>query len=205
MNNELCLTLDTTPDQERRLRALQVAFADVCNALAPLVQQTRCWNRVTLHHLAYKDLRQRFPNVGSQMICNAIYSVSRTGRMVFQSPSSPFHFARLQVQGKPLPLLRFSDHSPVYFDRHTLSIAGEQLSVYTLDGRLRLRAPLPALAGAGFGKLRLREAVLSRHPGTGRFQFSFWLGEETRQRVVRTPSAVVADVVPEYVQVQAVA
>ena len=52
MNTALCIPLNGSPEQLASLRALQQAFAQVCNALAPLVQQSRCWNRVTLHHLA---------------------------------------------------------------------------------------------------------------------------------------------------------
>ncbi len=103
----LCIPLHAEPKAQQRLLDLQRGFARVCNALAPLVQQTRVWNRVALHHLAYRQLREQFPEMGSQMVCNAIYSVSRTGRLVFQHPQSPFSLARLG--DKPLPLLRFTE------------------------------------------------------------------------------------------------
>src|SRR5947209_7843010 len=109
----LRVRLQTTPEQRARLVALQAAFVEVCNALAPVVQQNRCWHRVTLHHLTYKSLRERFPSVGSQMVCNAIYSVCRTARLVFQHPDSPTSLARLN--GNALPLLSFGQNSPVYF------------------------------------------------------------------------------------------
>ena len=160
MNSVLRISLDTTPEQAERLRALQQGFAQVCNALAPLVQQTRVWNRVALHHLAYRQLREQFPEMGSQMVCNAIYSVSRTCRVVFQHPASPFHLSRLE--GKALPLLRFSDTCPVYFDRHTLSVKGGQLSMFTLDGRMRFQLGLKAEDEALFSTHKLREIVLSR-------------------------------------------
>lgn len=80
MKFSLHIPLDTSPEQTLRLQALQRAFAEVCNALAPRVQQTRTWNRVALHHMAYKQLRTQFPEIGSQMVCNAIYSVSRSCR-----------------------------------------------------------------------------------------------------------------------------
>ena len=50
MNSVLRIPLDASPEQVTRLQALQSGFAQVCNALAPLVQQTRVWNRVALHH-----------------------------------------------------------------------------------------------------------------------------------------------------------
>lgn len=127
--------MNTSPEQLGRLRALQVAFVQVCNALAPTGQQTKVWNRVALHHLTYHSLRERFPELGSQMVCNAIYSVSRTSRLVFQYPNSPFNLTRLEVRS--LPLLRFSDSCPVYFYRHTLSVKEGNFPCICLDGRIR--------------------------------------------------------------------
>ena len=139
---------------------LQQGFAQLCNALAPLVQQTRVWNRVALHHLAYRQLREAFPQMGSQMVCNAIYSVSRTCRLVFQSPSSPLHLDKLG--DRPLPLLRFGANSPVYFDRHTLSIKAGQLSMFTLDGRMRFELALAPEVQQRFAQQKLREVVLQQ-------------------------------------------
>jgi hypothetical protein len=166
------ISLNASPEQALRLQALQTGFAQVCNALAPLVQQTRVWNRVALHHLAYRQLREQFPEMGSQMVCNAIYSVSRTCRMVFQHPDSPFSLQRLG--SKPLPLLRFADSCPVYFDRHTLSLKAGQLSMFTLDGRMRFQLTLRAEDEQAFHACKLREIVLARRPD-GIYELSFLL------------------------------
>ena len=172
MNSILRIPLNGSPQQLTSLLALQQAFAQVCNALAPLVQQTRRWNRVTLHHLAYKQLRDQFPAIGSQMVCNAIYSVSRTSRLVFQHPASPFNLTRLG--NRPLPQLRFTDSCPVYFDRHTLSIKPNQLSMYTLDGRMRFQLTLADDVMSLFGRSRLREVLLTQR-ADGQFVLSFVL------------------------------
>ncbi len=172
MNFVIAIPLTATPEQQVRLQALQSAFAQVCNALSPVVQQTRCWNRVALHHMVYKNLRAQFPAMGSQMVCNAIYSVSRTSRLVFQHPASPFNLARLGTRA--LPLLRFSDNCPVYFDRHTLSVKDRQLSMYTLDGRMRFELALQPAQEAMFHDLKLQEIVLSRRAdGSFELRFSF--------------------------------
>ena len=160
MDALLRIPLETTPAQAQRLQQLQQGFAQLCNALAPLVQQTRVWNRVALHHLAYRQLREAFPQMGSQMVCNAIYSVSRTCRLVFQSPSSPLHLDKLG--DRPLPLLRFGANSPVYFDRHTLSIKAGQLSMFTLDGRMRFELALAPEVQQRFTQQKLREVVLQQ-------------------------------------------
>jgi hypothetical protein len=168
----LRISLNASPEQALRLQALQTGFAQVCNALAPVVQQTRVWNRVALHHLAYRQLRQQFPEMGSQMVCNAIYSVSRTCRMVFQHPDSPFSLQRLG--SKPLPLLRFADTCPVYFDRHTLSLKAGQLSMFTLDGRMRFQLTLRTEDEQAFHACKLREIVLARRPDSV-YELSFLL------------------------------
>lgn len=198
MNSTLRLSLNTSPEQLDRLRALQVAFAQVCNALAPTVQQTRVWNRVALHHLTYRALRAQFPDMGSQMVCNAIYSVSRTCRLVFQSPQSPFSLAKLG--DKPLPLLRFSDTCPVYFDRHTLSVKEGQLSMFTLDGRMRFALAILPEDEKSFREKKLREIVLTRAVDD-RFELSFFFGdkEDEADNAANTLSRLE---VPEYVLVE---
>lgn len=200
-SSSLRIRLGATEEQHARLLQLQAAFAQVCNALAPVVQQNRCWNRVTLHHLTYKVLRERFPAIGSQMVCNAIYSVCRTARVVFQHPASPVNVSRLN--GKPLPMLRFGENSPVYFDRHTLSVKAGRLSMYTLDGRMRFDVALSADDEQRFHSEKLHEVVLARND-KGAFELAFWFapaaneGDESVQLRGNTKPGLL----PEYVEVE---
>ena len=202
MNSTLSIPLNASPEQVQRLQALQQGFAQVCNALAPLVQQTRIWNRVALHHLAYRQLREQFPEMGSQMVCNAIYSVSRTSRLVFQHPASPFHLTRLG--DKPLPLLRFATSCPVYFDRHTLSLKGGQLSMFTLDGRMRFQLALRPEDEAAFHASKLREIVLACRPD-GVYVLSFFLVDPDEPVAASNPALQASGEIPEYVMVEEVA
>ncbi len=167
MKSRIRLQLQTSASQHARLVALQQAFAQACNELAPIVQQTACWNRVALHHMVYKAMRAKFPELGSQMVCNAIYSVSRSCRLVYQHPASPFNIQRLG--GKPLPRVHFLQQSPVYFDRHTLSLKGGQVSMFTLDGRMRFSLALSAADEQRFRTEKLCEIVLNQQGG------QFWL------------------------------
>jgi hypothetical protein len=198
MNFSLRIVLNTTPEQLERLMALQAAFATVCNSLAPTVQQTRVWNRVALHHLTYRSMRERFPELGSQMVCNAIYSVSRTSRLIFQHSQSPFNLAKLA--GRPLPLLRFSDSCPVYFDRHTLSVRDGQLSMFTLDGRMRFALALQPADEANFNEKKLREIALSRQLD-GQFALSFLFSEGADESLSDVTGPTDAEI-PEYVMVE---
>jgi hypothetical protein len=197
MNSQVRIRLNTTPEQGARLIALQTAFAEVCNALVPLVRESRVWNRVALHHMAYRGLRERFPALGSQMVCNAIYSVSRSCRLVFQTPGSPFHLSK--IGDRPLPLMRFLETSPVYFDRHTLSLKAGQVSMYTLDGRMRFELALQAADAEAFHHRKLYEIILQREP-VGHF-LSFRFGE-----AAGAENLVVAennpDPLPEYVLIE---
>ena len=172
MSFTVSFPLQTSPAHAERLQALQKLFADACNLLAPIVLEHRCWNRVTLHHLAYRELRNVFPQLGSQMACNAIYSACRAARIVYQHPNSPWCIER----GHPsrLPLLNFMPSAPVYFDRHTLSIKDDRLSLFTLDGRMHFRLDLSDEILARFRSEKLREISL-QHNGAS-YQLSFVLG-----------------------------
>lgn len=172
MNFQIRVPLDATAEQHARLCALRVVFAQVCNELAPHVQQSRVWNRVTLHHLHYRALRAQFPALGSQMVCNAIYAVSKMARLIYQHPQSPFNPAR--KPGAALPLLRFADSCPVYFDRHTLSIKPGKLSLFTMDGRMRFDLTLGPDRLAIFEHAKLREIVLNERADKV-FELSFYM------------------------------
>ena len=199
MKTGLRVPLNMSPDQAAKLRQLQAVFAKACNALAPVVQKTKVWNRVALHHMAYKPLREQFPQMGSQMVCNAIYSVSRHSRMLYQSPSSPFYITKLG--DKPLPLLQFTDRAPVYFDRHTLSIKEGRLSMYTLDGRLHFNVGLSADDEQKFHAMKLREVALTR-AGADRDRFELAFVFTEKDEAEQAAAGVNATELPEYMLVE---
>ncbi len=171
MKPQVILNIALQPGQTERLIHLQQMFAQACNHLAPIVQQTRCWNRVALHHMAYRGLRDQFPALGSQMACNAIYSVSRTCRALFQNPNSPYSLAKLG--NAPLPRVLFLPQSPVYFDRHTLSLKNGRASMYTLDGRIKFNLDLDEEQETRFRSSRLREIVMSSQTAGLALTFTF--------------------------------
>lgn len=207
MNFQIRVPLNTTAEQHARLCALRVVFAQVCNELAPHVQQSRVWNRVALHHLHYRALRVQFPGLGSQMVCNAIYAVSKMARLIYQHPKSPFNPAL--KPGAALPLLRFADSCPVYFDRHTLSIKPGQLSLFTMDGRMRFDLTLEPDKLAIFEQAKLREIVLNERLDKV-FELSFYLDavDATDPEKVNLPAmlnvdgSTLSDLIPEYVSVE---
>lgn len=165
MNFQVTLPLQASAQQASSLVDLQRLFAQACNLLAVLARDNRCWNRVALHHLGYRLVRAQFPSLGSQMACNAVYSVSRSCRLVYQNPGSPFCLARMGERS--LPLIRFADSCPVYFDRHTVSVKEQRLSMFTLDGRLKFDMALGVEEQAAFHSKKLREIILSGNKDGG--------------------------------------
>lgn len=175
MVDDLTVSLSLTPVQRSRLAELQAIFVAACNSVSELVRETRCWNRVALHHMVYRQLRADFPALGSQMSCNVIYSVCRAARSVYQQPESPWY---LGVSGAmPLPLIRFRNDAPVYFDRHTLSLRGGLLSLFTLDGRMRVALDLAPSDRARFETKKLKEIMLFQSSSEFLLNFSFASGD----------------------------
>lgn len=120
------IRLDVTAEQSASLAALRAAYADTCNRLVPIVREHRLWNRVALHNLAYSMLRSATP-LGSQMCCNAIFSVCKAYR-------AQKALGRIR-KDRPVPEIRF-DRASVHFDKRTYTIKDETVSLYTLDGRI---------------------------------------------------------------------
>ena len=192
MNSVICIPLPASAEQTERLLALQAAFAQVCNVLAPVAAQQRCWNRVALHHLMYRKLREQFPALGSQMVCNAIYMVCKMSRLIYQSADSPFNLARMG--DRLLPSIRFDPLCPVFFDSHTLSMKAGQLSIFTLGGRMRFALPLEPAQMLQFASHRVLEISLYRRAdGVHELSFSFE-PLATAPAVVPAPVALAARV-----------
>src|SRR2546426_1344639 len=126
MQRTASIKLDTTPEQARRLTALQSAYANACSQLVPVVVEYRCWNRVALHQRTYSRLRQETP-LGAQMTCNAIFSVCKAYK-------AQREVGRIR-RDAPIPTLNFRRAS-VHFDKRTYTLSGEIVSLYTLEGRI---------------------------------------------------------------------
>ena len=94
--------------------------------------------------------------------------------------------------------------SPVYFDRHTLSVKDGRLSMYTLDGRMRFHLALGAEDEAAFHGSKLREIVLTREGGNT-FVLSFWLGDAEASSGDGAQEDAAPGEIPEYLMVEEVA
>lgn len=171
MNFWLNVRLRTSPEQARQLALLQQVFVQACNQLAVLAHSKGIWSRIGLHQLGYAEIRRQFPQLGSQMACNVVYSVSRAARWAFHHPDSPVH-GRSARDGAVR--LMFGANAPVYFDRHTLRVRDGHASMYSLDGRLRFDLPLAPEDEYRLRNGGIREIALIRDAGglVLRFHFS---------------------------------
>jgi putative transposase len=115
-----------TPQQAEAFSVLATLFAEACEAMVPFVQEHRCWNRVALHHLVYYPMRERFPALGSQMVCQAIHRVADAYKTLRANEGIP--------KDQPVPALHFAPAS-VNFDHRTYSIKGEGLHPLYPRGR----------------------------------------------------------------------
>ena len=185
MDKNFSILLNANPEQISKLENLQKNFIDVCNAIAPVVQETRCWNRVVLHHMVYHKLRAQFPLMGSQMICNAVYSVCRAARVILQHPKSPFYLK--DGEEVKLPRIVFLPNSPVYFDRHTLNIKDQSLSMFTLDGRIRFDIQLSKSQYKSFVRDKLKEVLLLKINQQFYLQFHFEMESKKVRNKISIP------------------
>jgi putative transposase len=125
MKRTISIRLDTTADQDKKLLQLQEAYYCACNQIVPEAVTNRCWNRVALHRLVYSKVRSTSP-LGSQMVCNAIYTVCKA------------YQAKSILPKEEIPLICFRPGRSIHFDKRTYSIRNETISLYTLGKRIKV-------------------------------------------------------------------
>ena len=139
MKRTISIRLDTISDQEKLLMQLQEAYYSACNQIVPDAVSNRCWNRVALHRLTYSKIRQT-SSLGSQMVCNAIYSVCKAYR------------AKALLPEEMVPTICFRKGRSVHFDKRTYSIKNGTISLYTLGKRIKVSFRLAPFQQAYFSQ-----------------------------------------------------
>ena len=127
MKRTVSLKLTTTPEQSEALADLACTFAAACNSIVPTAVEHRCWNRVALHHLVYYRVREEFPTLGSQMVCQAIHRVADGYNTLKANKGIK--------KDEPVPAIKFVSSS-VNFDLRTYSQKEQGFSLFTLTGRI---------------------------------------------------------------------
>jgi IS605 OrfB family transposase len=146
-----------TPQQAEAFSVLAHLFAEACEAMVPFVQEHRCWNRVSLHHLVYYPMRERFPTLGSQMVCQAIHRVADAYKTLRANEGIP--------KDQPVPALHFAPAS-VNFDHRTYSIKGGGFTLFTASGRTAVGFTFGLLQKELLATGKPKEARLIKRKGT---------------------------------------
>lgn len=129
MKRTISIKLEVLKEDICKLTALQEAYFTACNQVVPFVVQERCWNRVQLHNLTYSKIRAS-SLLGSQMICNAIFSVCKAYKTKQIFPK------------EEVPVICFRKNRSIHFDKRTYSIKENIISLYTLEGRIKVQMNL---------------------------------------------------------------
>ncbi len=128
MKRTISIKLLTTNQQDELLCEMQTLFAQACNSVVPFVVENHCTNAVKLHHLAYYAVREVVPNIGSQMVCNAIRKVSSSYKSLAAN--------RKLSKKDELPITSFSDNTSIHFDKRTYTLKDNAVSLFTTQGRI---------------------------------------------------------------------
>ena len=114
-------------EQSDALLETQIAFSQACNEAVPFAVKNRCWNRVALHHLCYYKIREILPDLGSQMVCNALKKVCSS-------------YKTLKIKkSQDVPKVIFKENSSVHYDKRTYSVKDNTLSLFTVTGRIKCK------------------------------------------------------------------
>ncbi|MBI3367888.1 MAG: hypothetical protein HY021_05415 [Burkholderiales bacterium] len=97
--------------------------------------------------------------------------------------------------------MRFLPESPVYFDRHTLSIKEGQVSLFTLDGRMRFQLNLAPEDELRLRHGKLREIALTRQADAFSLKFLFADGDDATHDDESESAADSNGELPEYLVV----
>lgn len=130
------------------------------------------------------------------------HSVCRSARLVNEHPVGPPR--HIVFAGEPLPLLRFNETSPVFFDERTPSLRNGVPSIYRLDGRIQCQGAVEQQHGAMFATSRVHESILQRSKA-GAFELLIDSQKGATTRPARWPAGeLFSESLPDGLQVEEV-
>ena len=122
-------------ESEQKLHLTRALYRDACHLLVDFVCKDpaqRNWQRFNLHHAAYHTVRATMPDLGSQMLCNAIRSVSSAYKA---------ELSKHPRKNKTDPLKRIVFKNPsIHLDKNTITYHSDltTATVYTVQGRVKV-------------------------------------------------------------------
>ncbi len=111
--------LPTVGQKASLVKTIEI-FNDACNYISEIAWQTKKFGQVNLHHLCYRDVRNKF-SLSAQMTVRAIGKVKET--------------YRIEKKKKHI----FKKHSALVYDQRILSFRGlDTVSILSIDGRFKI-------------------------------------------------------------------
>lgn len=176
------LKLLLSAEQSVAIAALAEQFTSACNAIVPYVQANRCWNRVALHHLCYYKIREMYPALGSQMVCQAVHRVADAYKALkAQKRIKP---------DQPIQAISFSAKTITYDDK-TFTLKDQILSLFTMDGRIKVPFQKGMHQSMLIASGKLKEAKLVCRKRVWYFQVAIELPD---QKSISAPGILGVDV-----------
>ena len=137
------LRLFASPDERRMLFATMERYNAACNAVSPVAFSERQFSDRGLQARLYSTVREAF-GLSAQMAILALRKVAGSYRSTNEAIKEQNKI--LAALGKPvrsLTELSFRAHGAVCYDARVLSIGRNRVSIWTLDGRIKLRYVKP--------------------------------------------------------------
>lgn len=135
-----CIALEVDADASEKMHQTRRLYGQACDLLVPIVvsdtdRKDRLWQRYNLHKAAYPMVRTQMPDLGSQLACNVMRSVSS----MYQSWISN-HPKFSKDKKMVLPSISFRN-PVVHLDKNTIRFFNNytEASVYTVNGRVTVR------------------------------------------------------------------
>ena len=150
MKRTIPLNLTISQHNAESFLQTQIAFAQGCNAVAHHAQENRCWNHVALHNICYSSVRKELPQLGSQMVCNALRKVCASYKV-------------LKIRkGQEVPKITFKESSSIHYCARTFTLKGDLLSFYTVNKRIKCSFRIGAHQKKYFEQGKIKEGELIR-------------------------------------------
>ena len=129
----VCIALEVDADASEKMHRTRRLYGQACDLLIPIVvsdtdRKDRLWQRYNLHKAAYPMVRTQMPDLGSQLACNVMRSVSSMYRSWIRNHPK-FSTDKKMV----LPSISFRN-PVVHLDKNTLRFLKNytEASVYTV-------------------------------------------------------------------------
>jgi len=137
------MRLVASPDERRILFATMERYNAACNAVSPVAFSERQFSNIGLQKRLYRHIRETF-GLSAQMAQLAIRKVAGSYRSTKEAIKEQNKI--LAVLGKPLKSLTeisFGEHGAICYDARVLSLGRHRVSIWTLEGRIKLRYSKP--------------------------------------------------------------